>query len=73
LGFFYHGAGHNAVGGIMSSFASPADPMFWGWHGHIDQILDAWLATPTGQAWAASNPDHWLTGGTNEYAGGHAH
>ncbi|RYZ05439.1 MAG: hypothetical protein EOO73_19505 [Myxococcales bacterium] len=54
----YHASLHSAVGGTMSSFYSPADPIFYGWHGLIDGLADVWLATPKGQAWAAANPTH---------------
>jgi hypothetical protein len=54
----YHASLHTAVGGTMSGFYSPADPIFYGWHGLIDNLADVWLATPNGQAWAAANPNH---------------
>lgn len=54
----YHGSLHDAVGGTMRGFYSPADPIFYGWHGVIDNLADAWLATSTGQAWVAANPNH---------------
>jgi len=58
IGSEYHGSLHGAVGGTMSSFYSPADPIFYGWHGLIDTLADVWLATPNGKAWAAAHPDH---------------
>jgi hypothetical protein len=42
----------------MGTNYSPADPIFYGWHALIDKIVDAWLATPNGQAWKAANPSH---------------
>lgn len=54
----YHASLHSAVGGTMSGFFSPADPIFYGWHSLIDNLADVWLATPNGQAWAAANPNH---------------
>ena len=58
IAFDYHASLHSAVGGTMSTFYSPADPIFYGWHGLIDNLADVWLATPNGQAWAAANPNH---------------
>ena len=58
IGVEYHRWLHNAVGGTMSTLYSPADPVFYGWHGLIDRLADAWLATPNGQAWKAANPNH---------------
>ena len=37
---------------------SPADPIFYPWHGLIDQIATNWLTTTKGKAWAAANPNH---------------
>ncbi len=54
----YHASLHTGVGGTMSGFFSPADPIFYGWHGLIDNLADAWLTTAKGQAWAAANPNH---------------
>ncbi|KAF4321152.1 hypothetical protein BBO99_00004395 [Phytophthora kernoviae] len=34
-----HNEIHNAVGGIMSTFASPRDPFFYSWHAAIDMYL----------------------------------
>lgn len=58
IGNYWHGFFHNRVGGTMATFYSPADPVFFGWHGLLDKIVDNWLATPNGQAWAAANPSH---------------
>ncbi|MDF3070845.1 MAG: hypothetical protein K0R38_6446 [Polyangiaceae bacterium] len=58
IGSEYHGWFHSAVGGTMGTNYSPADPVFYGWHALIDKIVDAWLATPNGQAWKAANPTH---------------
>lgn len=54
----YHASLHISVSGTMDSFYSPADPIFFGWHGLIDKLATAWLATAKGQAWAAANPSH---------------
>lgn len=37
-----HAAVHNTVGGIMSSFRSPAAPIFWPWHSFLDDIWWEW-------------------------------
>lgn len=59
IGFSYHGAFHQAVGGTMSTARiSPSDPIFYGWHGLIDRIASDWLTTTKGKAWAAANPNH---------------
>jgi hypothetical protein len=58
IGLQYHSWLHNTVGGTMSTLYSPADPVFYAWHGLIDKLADAWLATPNGQAWKAANPNH---------------
>ncbi len=48
----YHGSAHNEIGGTMSSFGSPQDPIFFGWHGHIDDIMLKWVyKTANGQKW----------------------
>jgi len=63
----YHVAFHTAVGGTMTSNYSPSDPVFYGWHMLIDRIVDAWLLTPKGKAWAAAHSTHrfLVTGFTN--------
>lgn len=38
LQYGYHNQGHNSLGGIMASFKSPATPIFWLWHGMIDDV-----------------------------------
>jgi hypothetical protein len=53
----YHASAHSRMGGTMGGFESPRDPTFYAWHGHIDHVLDEWLATPNGQAWSQANPD----------------
>lgn len=58
IGWEYHGFFHGAVGGTMGGFYSPADPIFFAWHGLLDKIVDSWLATTNGQNWAAANPSH---------------
>ncbi|MBI1877488.1 MAG: tyrosinase family protein [Chloroflexi bacterium] len=48
LGANYHGQVHVAndihiaVGGDMNTFASPRAPIFFPWHGFLDQVLDDW-------------------------------
>lgn len=70
IAYEYHASLHGAVGGTMSTFYSPADPIFYGWHGLIDNLADTWLATPNGQAWAAANPNHpFLKVGFTEHHG----
>lgn len=68
----YHASVHSALGGTMSGFASPRDAAFYLWHGHIDGLVDQWLETDNGQAWAAANPDSpLLNPGTTEDHTGH--
>ena len=45
----WHGAVHNTIGGDMSQFHSPIDPIFWRWHRWIDGIGAKWsaLKSPT--------------------------
>ena len=38
----YHGGLHNTVGGVMATFDSPRDPIFWPWHSHVDDIYWNW-------------------------------
>jgi hypothetical protein len=45
----WHGGVHGEIGGIMSTYYSPLDPMFFMWHGHIDGVVDEW-ATATGNS-----------------------
>ncbi len=33
---------HGAVGGFMSQFLSPVDPIFWTHHANIDRLWDVW-------------------------------
>ena len=50
----YHALGHIAASVDMSNPAtSMRDPIFWGWHQHIDGLLTAWQAT---QGVEASGP-----------------
>jgi len=48
----YHGSVHGALGGLMTSFASPGAPLFYMWHGYIDHIWEEWrqraMAGPVG-------------------------
>ena len=54
----YHRSVHSAIEGTMGTYFSPADAAFYGWHGWIDGIVDTWLKTTPGKAWAAANPMH---------------
>jgi hypothetical protein len=58
IGWAYHSSLHLTIGGTMGSPYSPADPIFYGWHGLIDKVADVWLTTTNGKAWAAANPNH---------------
>ncbi len=59
MAFTYHGLYHSRVNGTMAySGRSPLDPIFYGWHGHLDKIVTTWLKTTKGQQWAAANPNH---------------
>lgn len=57
LGERYHGGVHINLGGTMASFDSPMDPAFYSWHGEVDGVVQEWLQTDNGQAWAAANPE----------------
>lgn len=37
-----HGEIHNAVGGIMSTFAASYDPLFFSWHGSVDMLMSVY-------------------------------
>jgi hypothetical protein len=43
----WHGQVHVAVGGDMSNFSSPIDPLFWRWHTFVDRISQARLGVGT--------------------------
>lgn len=38
----WHGAVHNTIGGDMSQFHSPVDPIFWPWHKWVDNVRATW-------------------------------
>ncbi|MFK8005591.1 MAG: tyrosinase family protein [Saprospiraceae bacterium] len=38
----YHNEVHEEMGGNMFSFASPASPIFWNWHGYLDDMWKEW-------------------------------
>lgn len=40
----WHGTVHNTIGGDMSQFHSPIDPIFWRWHRWIDNVRATWAA-----------------------------
>lgn len=43
----YHGVVHTTIGGAMGdAMISPAAPIFWCWHGFIDDVYAGWLACP---------------------------
>jgi hypothetical protein len=70
IGAQYHGSLHGDVGGTMSTFYSPADPIFYAWHGLLDSLADVWLATTNGKAWAAAHPTHrFLRQGFTDHGG----
>jgi len=54
----FHASVHVTIGGTMSGFSSPADPLFYAWHGLIDTITDNWLKTTAGRNWMNANPNH---------------
>jgi Common central domain of tyrosinase len=39
----WHGTVHNTIGGDMSMFHSPIDPIFWRWHRWVDNIRGSWV------------------------------
>lgn len=41
----WHSTVHNTIGGDMSMFHSPIDPIFWPWHKWIDDIRSTWGAS----------------------------
>jgi hypothetical protein len=61
----------------MGNFDSPMDPTFFSWHGEVDGVVNEWLQTENGQAWAAENPAAaapWLGGVEVDHAPtGHRH
>ncbi|NRA68021.1 MAG: tyrosinase family protein [Pseudobacteriovorax sp.] len=38
-----HNSGHGMVGGIMGSFLSPYDPIFWTHHCNVDRLWSVWI------------------------------
>ena len=40
----WHATVHNTVGGDMSTFDSPIDPVFWRWHKWVDHVRATWAA-----------------------------
>lgn len=59
IGGGYHQSAHNWIGGTMASMHSPVDPVFYGWHGFLDNLLEVWLTeTDNGRAWMEENPNH---------------
>ncbi len=41
----WHAAVHNTIGGDMSRFHSPIDPIFWRWHGWVDNVRAMWTTS----------------------------
>jgi len=41
----YHNGVHGAIGGVMGWYESPAAPIFWLWHAHVDDIWFDWQCT----------------------------
>ena len=37
-----HNALHSAIGGLMATYASPADPLFFSWHSSVDMLMSIW-------------------------------
>jgi len=56
----FHGSVHGTIGGVMSSFNSPSDPIFYPWHGFIDDIWSEWESlrgsSPTTPTTPTTNP-----------------
>lgn len=44
----WHGTVHNTIGGDMSMFHSPIDPIFWRWHRWVDRIRSSWVLITSG-------------------------
>jgi Common central domain of tyrosinase len=42
IDYSWHATVHNTIGGDMSMFHSPIDPIFWPWHKWIDDIRATW-------------------------------
>jgi hypothetical protein len=40
----WHATVHNTIGGDMSQFHSPIDPVFWRWHRWVDNVRANWIA-----------------------------
>lgn len=57
LGANFHGSVHTTIGGDMSLFSSPRDPIFYPWHAFLDDLWSEWEQLPT-------QPPHPTTGGT---------
>jgi tyrosinase len=41
-----HGRVHIFIGGHMSNFLSPLDPVFWCHHANVDRLWEKWLSEP---------------------------
>lgn len=56
----YFESGPKKIGGTMAGFSSPpADPAYFGWAMHIDNIFQTWMTKTTeGELWAAKNANH---------------
>lgn len=62
---FWHGQVHCNIGGIMCTFESPRDPIFFRWHGIIDRLYEnfcsvkglgcAGVPMPASDLWMADN------------------
>jgi Common central domain of tyrosinase len=59
IGLSYHGQVHQTVGGTMATFSSPQAPIFFPWHGFVDQIWARWqkVALPQPTAIVRGNAD----------------
>ena len=69
----WHGTVHNTIGGDMSMFHSPIDPIFWRWHRWVDNVRAAWVALHNignlARFNAAAAVIRILFGGTNDAPG----
>ena len=49
LGANFHGSVHTTIGGDMSLFSSPRDPIFYPWHAFLDDLWSEWEELQTSQ------------------------
>lgn len=75
----WHGSVHCNVGGTMCTYESPRDPLFFRWHGILDQLYAnycslkglacAGITLPPSDLWMADNPGDLAAGGTEPSSG----